>query len=230
MLFRSAFTTRLWEEPNVPACTPAAGTECRVGFIPNQTGCVTSNKNGSGTIGDPEMVGALTIQIVDDKISNDDVELNVENEPTMGWRVKHNTPSQLKMIAMYTLFWHASGAGCYGDPGYVANPPPVAEASAGITPPYSGDPTTGLNNGGNPGGATAQSVQMINFITGSKTTFDTTVNASGPKTTTISSTVPPGGAGGSDPAPGGGAVDRGPLVLDSRLYTGRLSWREFLRP
>jgi hypothetical protein len=158
----NTFTTRNWAGDG-QACNPPNPFDpmslCRVGLVPGVTGCVTSSENNSHVVGDPAMNGALTMQIIDANTPETDIELNVASDPAMGWRVKKT--AQTRILAQYTLFWHAPNNQCYGDPGYKPNPPAdFTDPGDGLPPSGSGDPHGGFNGGNNSGGvATSQYIE-----------------------------------------------------------------------
>lgn len=214
-----------------------AGTgDVRAGLVPSQTGCVQSSK-GAGTSGTgPWMNGALTIQVVKATTPDSAVEYSVAGDPTMGYRLKKDATSQANQLAQYTIFWHHPNKKCYGDAGWVKNPPQdtsgsdakVAAAAPGADDPKAGlfgDPG-GVSGGGGTGGGSVggpTSTVTYTFADGSSVTQTTTQNADGSVTVTRvysyggteSFTIPPNSGG---------------KQADTRAKTGRVSWREMIRP
>ena len=121
--------------------------DIRAGLVPTATGCVHANKGG--TTG-PWMNGALTIQLVKELTPDSAVQLNVAGDPLMGYRLKNDATSQGYQLAQYTMFWHHPNGKCYGDVGWVKNPPedlsgtPGASATAA---PGAADPKDGAFGG-----------------------------------------------------------------------------------
>jgi uncharacterized repeat protein (TIGR01451 family) len=119
----------------------------RSGAIPTQTSCVNSvnaTTGATGTTGPQgeRFDGALTVQIVKSTTPASALELNVAGDPRYGWRVKTGTDFVNYVLAEYTLFWHHPNGKCYGQSGWVPNPP--LESESGIPDPRpsgTADPT-----------------------------------------------------------------------------------------
>lgn len=166
-----AFTVRDWWGGHL-----GLAKDERVGLHPTETGCVTSGSNnyfqpvvpparklagqahtgnGNGTSSSNSGVrhnGALTIQIVDDKVKDQDIEMVVPGSPEYGWQVKPSLMSQL-VYAEYTFFWHNKDTGCYGESGWHKNPEQEGEGDGdgkGGKDKDKGGDGDGGGGGGNP--------------------------------------------------------------------------------
>lgn len=157
-------------------------TNCRVGLIPSQTGCITSNKGGFvdnignatssvGPYGNLWMNGAMTIQVIKDTTPDSAIRLaSTSGDPTFGYRLKSDVPnnstnactgsqpaSQCYQLAQYTIFWHHPNGRCYGDSTWgttatIAYPDSASSSGSANKAPGSDDPTDGDFTG--PGGST----------------------------------------------------------------------------
>ena len=213
-----------------------AGTgDVRAGLVPSQTGCIHSNKYSGSSGTGPWMNGALTIQIVKTATPDSAVVYSVAGDPSMGYRLKKDAASQAYQLAQYTMFWHHPNGKCVGDAGWVKNPPEdtggtsskiVAKAN-GADDPEGGE--FGLSGTVASGGFVANPVAgptstvTYTFADGSSVTQTTTQNLDGSVTidrtftngTHTVSVIPPNSGG---------------LQADTRAKTGRVSWREMIRP
>jgi len=207
--------------------------DLRAGLVPSATGCVRSNKGGGSAQTGPWMNGAMTLQLVKATTPDSAVELNVAGDPSMGWRLKKDAASQSNQLVQWTLFWHHKNGKCVGDADWVKNPPqdtdPVKRGTA-TGAPGSDDPKDGLfgmgggatTGGGTTGGTVAGPSSTITYVFADGTTVQqtTVVNEDGTITITrdfsvgtdTTFTLPP------------------PLQTDTRAKTGRVSWREMIRP
>lgn len=127
----------------------------RSGLIPTQTGCVNSiNTDGSmvnegdnkGLIGPQgeRFDGALTIQLIKADTPAEALELNGP-DVKYGWRVKQSEFTNW-VLAEYTSFWHHPNKFCYGQDGWIPDPPEDFEFKAGFDDraPGSADPQDGI--------------------------------------------------------------------------------------
>jgi hypothetical protein len=169
------------------------------------------------------MNGALTMQIIDANTPDTEIEQNVAGDPQMGWRVKK--PNQSRILAQYTIFWHAPNNQCYGDGGYKPNPPADTSDAGNNTPPSgSGDPIGGFQGAGNTGGiATAQA--KITFTDGSYMIETSTRDQSGRISVTRQFFGCQTGCTPTDDTPGIPPPD----PQRSGQKYNRLSWKELLR-
>ncbi len=221
------------------------GGQIRAGLIPTQTGCVNKvNADGSmvnskdkglwGPNGE-RFDGALTIQIIDPLTEHDHIELNGP-DVRYGWRVKQQFFTD-HVLAEYTSFWHHPNKFCYGDPGWIPDPPEDFSFSAGAEPkvPGSADPTDGVFGAGL---SKVVTVQVVGNVTTTTTTYsdgsqyiktetvgeDTTVIhqvfRDGTEETVTIYTGRGGKAGFIDPNTGS------PEEELSTGVTGRQSWRD----
>jgi Tfp pilus tip-associated adhesin PilY1 len=227
-------------------------SDVRAGLIPTQTGCVRGNVRAQGSGTGPWMNAAFTVQVVDASTSGTDIEATNPAPPigadaiartnplyAGGYRLKKDALGatnfyQLKQLAQYTAFWHHPNGRCFGDAGWIKNPPQDTGASSRSTAkaPGSSDPTeaffsSGSQVGGIGGGGTSQVVidgrrAKVTFI------YDTTTNTY-LKVTTFEDngeqrleTVVTGTTGSSSSMSSLGSSR-------DNLRTGRLSWREVIR-
>lgn len=221
----------------------------RVGSHPTETGCVNKGDNnyfqpvtppprklagqahsgnGNGTKATSSGVrhnGALTIQIVDDKVKDTDIQMVIPGSPEYGWQVKPSLMSQL-VIAEYTFFWHNNDIGCYGESRWHKNPPTDEEGGGGGKggkDKDKGGKGGGGGGGGNPtvgdpnvqGGVLAGIEEGVTVIEEGDTTIiiEITKNPDGSftkKTTTktlVESTTTTPGNGAQAPVSGVKAID-----------------------
>jgi len=206
-------------------------------LIPTQTGCVnkpspTGVPNKAGLLGE-RYDGALTIQLIKSTTPDTALELNVAGDVRYGWRVAAANFNQY-VIAEYTTFWHHSNGKCYGDAGWVQNPPqdPESDAKAGTRAVGSSDPSGVFGGPGGPAPATV--VSSVTNKDGSVTTTysDHTVVITYPdgssKITRPDGTVVwniPGVETGGVVNPSGAAGAEGVLGPESG-GKGRINWRE----
>jgi len=218
----------------------------QVGLIPTATGCVHANQVGytdSGVTallpyGNLWMNGALTIQIIKDTTPDSAIRLeSTAGNVKLGYRLKSDATSQGYQLAEYTVFWHHPNGKCYGDSGWgttaaIAYPDSASSPSASAVAPGSDDPTGGTfsGTGGSVGGTGTggsssgpTSTVTYTFADGSSVTQTTTKNADGSVTVTRVYSF-----GGTEtfvipPSSGG-------RQADTRAKTGRVSWREAIRP
>jgi len=139
------------------------GGVTRAGLIPTQTGCVDNvNADGSmvnevkgagkskGKIGPngERFNGALTIQIIRSDTPGTALELN-GSDVKYGWRVKQ-ADFRAYVLAEYTSFWHHANKLCYGDDGWIPDPPEdfVSDKRTETPAPGSADPKDGVFGGG----------------------------------------------------------------------------------
>jgi Tfp pilus tip-associated adhesin PilY1 len=218
-------------------------TNCRVGLVPSQTGCITSNQGGItddmsfGPYGNLWMNGALTIQVIKDTTPDSAIRLaSTSGDPTFGYRLATDATSQGYQLAQYTIFWHHPNGKCYGDAGWgttaaIAYPDEAGAAKSAAVAAGSDDPTDGTfegigggtGTGGTTGGSggTNTTVQYITLADGTVITQTITKNADGTITVTL---VGPDGQ---------------PITFtltqpagrqhDTRITSGRMSWRELVR-
>ena len=185
------------------------------------------------------MDGALTIQVI--KASTPDSAITMSNPafPALGYRLKSDTTSQSNQLAQYTVFWHHPNGKCYGDSAWKnttsgasdgAYPDLSAAGSSSTRAPGSDDPRNGtfgvdgsLTGTGTGTVSGPTSTTTYTFADGSSVTQTTTKNADGSITvdrtysdgTHTSFVIPPNSGGKQS---------------DTRAKTGRVSWREMIRP
>ena len=103
------------------------GGIARSGLMPSQTGCVNrvTADGSTPTLGPngERHNGALTIQIIKAATPDTALELNwPAGGAKYGWRIKQSVFTTY-VLAEYTTFWHHPNGKCYGDAGWVPNPP-----------------------------------------------------------------------------------------------------------
>lgn len=209
--------------------------DVRAGLHPTQTSCVHAS-TGAGTSGSgPWMNGALTFQIVKATTPDSAVELNMPGDPSMGYRLKKDATSQGYQLAQYTTFWHHPNKICYGQSGWVPNPPQdfsapslPSAAAPGADDPKDGDfgAIGGVSSGGGTGtGGVAgpSSTVTYTFADGSSVTQTTVRNPDG--SVTVTRVYSYGGTESFVIPPSSGGKQ-----ADTRAKTGRVSWREMIRP
>jgi Tfp pilus tip-associated adhesin PilY1 len=217
----------------------------QVGLVPTVTGCVHASSYGFTDTGVTTLLpygnlwmnGALTIQIIKD--TTPDSAIRLESTPgniKFGYRLKSDATSQTYQLAQYTIFWHHPNNKCYGQSGWgttaaIAYPDSASSATASAIAPGSDDPTGGLFTGtgggvgstGTGGVSGPTSTITYTFADGSTVTQTTTQNLDGSVTVTRTYTdgttntfvIPPNSGG---------------KQADTRAKTGRVSWREMIRP
>lgn len=213
-----------------------------VGLVPTVTTCVHANDTGSAgrttsallPYGGLWMNGALTIQLIKNTTPDSAIEMAVVGDTKFGYRLKEDNTSQANQLAMWTMFWHHPNQKCYGVSGWgttqaIAYADTASSATASAKAAGSTDPTEGLfvGTGGSTGtgGTTSGSNVSSSTITlpdGTIVTQTITKNADGTYTITL---VGPDGTTTFtlDTQVGG-------LQHDTRVKSGRLSWKELVRP
>ncbi len=212
----------------------------RAGLIPTQTGCVNKvNADGSPSKGSKagpngeRYNGALTLQLIRHDTPASALELNYpDGGPKYGWRVKQSQFTTY-VLAEYTVFWHHDNKKCYGDSGWVPNPPEDTSPPGTKLTPAAGseDPKFGTFVAG------ASVVSITTTTSGNTTT--TEIRYSDGKTYTRMETQNPDGTrtitqilpDGTTittivPAANGNVIFGGE---ESALAGGRVTWRELLR-
>jgi hypothetical protein len=112
------------------------GGDTRSGLIPTTTGCVNGIST-SGISSDPgpnaePHNGALTIQLIEHDTPASAIQINGP-DARYGWRVKTTgVPTLFRqyVLAEYTVFWHHPNGKCYGQSGWVPDPPEDYEGKA----------------------------------------------------------------------------------------------------
>jgi len=179
----------------------------RAGLIPTQTGCVNKvnidgsmlNTGGKGLPGPngERFNGALTIQLIKSTTPASALELNKADgnsgdgigDVRYGWRVKQSEFSNY-VLAEYTSFWHHPNGLCYGQSGWVADPPEdfVSDATAKTPAAGSADPKDGVFSAGLAIVSTETTVSgnttttVTTYSDGSTYTKEETVNSDGSTT------------------------------------------------
>jgi len=122
--------------------------DIRAGLIPTQTGCVnhvdTDGVQETPGPNNERFNGALTFQLIKYNTPHWRLERNGP-DVRYGWRVQMNHFKEY-VLAEYTTFWHHPNGECYGDPGWVPDPPQDFDFKAGSEDkvPLSTDPTDGI--------------------------------------------------------------------------------------
>jgi type IV pilus assembly protein PilY1 len=206
----------------------------RAGLHPSDYSCVVNNGN-DGPSGE-RRDGALTLQIVDATVTDNDIELNVAGRPELGYVLK--AASMAKLVAEYTAFWHHPNKLCMADFGWRKNPDEdtsISDAKAAEPAAGSTDPRDGLfvAGGGPLPGTTTTTVTNVDG-TVSTITVTTVLNADGSITTTTTTVT--GNTTttnvSSDSIIVGGVEQGGALggaVSKAQEALGGISWRELFR-
>ncbi len=215
--------------------------DVRAGLIPTQTGCVNKiNTSGVNTRPGPNgerYNGALTIQLIRADTAANDLELNFAGGgPAYGWRVKASSAS--KILAEYTLFWHHDNGKCYGDAGWVKDPPQDFGPPGKKATPAAGsaDPKDGSFGGAPPPpGVTATGV--TSSIVGNVTTYivtysdgttaKTEIIDNGDGTETVRVTDRDGNVEETTRSVGSTTIRGAEEILAG---SRRINWREVTRP
>jgi hypothetical protein len=170
------------------------------------------------------MNGALTIQLIKEDTPDSAIQFGLGTDGTMGYRLKSDAASQAYQLAEYTTFWHNQLVKpCYGDAGWIPNPPQdFAGQTAAQTPaPGSADPADGVFGEGTGGGGTGSTtITVLQYLyTEGSWVKETATHSTTDNSVTVTTVF---SGGGSRPPP--------PWVTqeDARRQ-GRVSWREMLR-
>jgi hypothetical protein len=138
---KDAFQVKDWSENSV-------SPDPRVGLMPTKTGCV--NGSATGDIGPaPNLLnhnGALMFQVVKDTTPDSAIQLaDAAGDPKYGYRIKNGASRTSYLLGEWTTFWHHPNGKCFGDAGWVPNPPqdttattsaPSAPVAGSSDPPY----------------------------------------------------------------------------------------------
>lgn len=213
----------------------------RAGLIPTSTGCVKNYPYTPGQYGEVHN-GALTVWIVKAGAPAAAVALNVAGKPEKGYKVIDDA----WVLKKYTVFWHYGGV-CYGQAGWVPNPPPDLDAASngvGVTPaPGSEDPrgvptatvasiTVTLTPATTKGGTSTRTTVTV-YSDGSQLVVVETVNSKGKVTGKTTTFLQPG-QGGVPPGQVNKATSPPPPKTgynQSRKNgkIGRVAWHELIR-
>lgn len=188
--------------------------------------------------------GALTVQLISASTPNSAIEQNVAGFPEYGWRVK-SAHYATYVLMEYVFFWHTphpvthiSNTGpCYGDAGWTKQPAldPTSSAlsakAAGSTDPHIGDLSAG--SGGTATSTTTTTVgnvttTLIAYNNGTTASIVRTTNADG--TVTIVTTDAASNITTDIVAAVTGSIKRGGDERGLQARTGRISWRELIKP
>lgn len=202
--------------------------------------------------------GSLGLQVISANTDNSEIEMAVPGRPEYGWRLK-STAYHNRLLAEYAIYWHSeTPSQCYGDTGWtklgVTDMRPCGASDTTTPAPGTQKCTTAstTNLGTDP--------KIENFGTGCTTTFTSTGNVEVrttrcddgkvqiiTKTRNEDGTVtirtqytPPTVDNGTDPnvasdttviiAADGGKTTSGGDERGLQPRTGRISWRELVRP
>ena len=182
--------------------------------------------------------GALTIQIIRHTTPNDALELSVPGRPEYGWRVK-SLMYATYVLAEYTTFWHHPNGKCYSSVGWTKTPGRDSASKVGTTPPGTTDPKIGDLSGGAPAaGVTIVSLTtsvdgvvtttVIRYSDGTNATVRRTANSDG--SVTIVTTDRTGKTTTQTVINTDGSLRSGGDERGLRARTGRISWREVVKP
>ncbi|MEP6790573.1 MAG: hypothetical protein ABI907_04335, partial [Ramlibacter sp.] len=192
--------------------------------------------------------GALTIQIIRDTTPNTAIELNVAGRPEYGWRVKAVNYTAY-VLAEYSTYWHHPNGKCYNSAGWTKTPDAdtggstLAAKAAGSTDPKLGDLSAGSAGGGSGGSGSGGGVSVtsvtvttvgavtttvITYADGTSATIVRTANSDG--TVTIVTTDALGNVTTQTIANKDGSLLSGGDERGLQARTGRVSWRELIKP
>ena len=217
-----------------PVIPPANGTDG-----PGTAGWSNSTSTRPDTATGVRHNGALTIQIIRDTTPNSALELSVPGRPEYGWRVK-SVLYATHVLAEYTTFWHHPNGLCYSDTGWTKAPVrSLVPTTAGPTPPGTTDPKIGdLSAGGSALGVTIAAVTritvdgvtttVIKYSDGTQATIVRTANKDG--SVTIVTTDALGKVTTQTIANTDGSLMTGGDERGLQARTGRISWRELVKP
>lgn len=201
--------------------------------------------------------GAFTLQVISASTANSEIEMSVAGRPEYGWRLK-SSAYHSRLFAEWTTFWHAKTGGCYGAAGWTKLSP-TDMRPCGISDTTTPAPGTQkctaaatTNLGTDP--------KIESFGTGCTTIFSRTGNVEVRTTTCDDGKVqiitktrnddgsttirtqytPPTVPNATDPttasdttviiAADGGKTTSGGDERGLQPRTGRISWRELIRP
>jgi len=230
-----------------------SGDNYRVGLIPTKTGCVNGISD-SNFVSSPGQYGerhngALTVQLIRAGTPASALELSHNGgDVRYGWRVKTSEYKKY-MLAQWTFFWHHPNNECYGDSGWVKDPPQDPAGGSPATPPAgTDDPTDGYFNaiGGNSGGgvqgcsgtvtkttvaydaATQTQTIVETYSSGCKMTTVKINSSAGMQTIRVTVTQSDGTSASSEVTVRVLEPWR-PTNTRTSATTGRISWRELIR-
>jgi hypothetical protein len=182
--------------------------------------------------------GALVVQIIRDTTPNSAIEQNVAGRPEYGWRVKSALYATY-VLAEYATYWHHPNGKCYSSSGWTKTPgaddgssTPSAKA-AGSTDPKIGDLSAGGGSGVSIVSVTttvdgAVTTTVIVYSNGTRATIVRTANVDG--TVTIITTDAQGNVTSQTIANSDGSLTSGGDERGLQARTGRVSWRELVKP
>lgn len=182
--------------------------------------------------------GALVLQIIRDTTPNSAIEQNVSGRPEYGWRVKS---AQFKdyVLAEYALYWHHPNGKCYNSTGWTKTPgvdngssTPSAKA-AGSTDPKLGDLSAGGGGGVSLVSVTTTvsgnvSTTILVYSNGTQASIVRTANTDG--SVRIVTTDAQGNVTDQSIANSDGSLVAGGDEAGLQPRTGRISWRELVKP
>ncbi len=235
-----------------PVIPPATVTATGNGTKGYNSGTTPATATGA------RLNGALGLQVISANTLDSEIEMSVPGRPEYGWRLK-SSAYHSRLLAEYAIYWHSeTPSACYGSSGWtklgVTDMRPCG-ASDTTTPAPGTQKCTAIsttNLGTDP--------KIENFGAGCSTTFTKTGNVetrsttcSDGKTQTVTKTynsdgsitirtqyTPPTIPNGTDPASAsdvtitiaadGGRTTSGGDERGLQPRTGRISWRELVRP
>lgn len=233
-----------------------AAANYRAGLLATSALCVITDVRGSSAAY-PQLNGAIhngaiTVQVVKDTTSQNDIQLNVAGYPEMGWRVKDSARNLI--LVEYAIYWHmpnahtsthvtingtrygpVSGAQlCSNNANWrKSSPQETSSTVTGRSPALdASDPVGNFTVGRVEVGRVttvdgSTSTTVITYSDGSTRTIVITDNNDG-TTTTTTTDCPPGSAGCSTTttttANPGSSIGEGGEQVNSPY--GRLSWRD----
>ena len=215
------------------------GGVVRAGLMPTTTGCVNrvTSAGATPTLGPngERHDGALTLQLIKAATPSSALELNYPaGGSKYGWRVKA-ADFTTYVLAEYTVFWHHPNGKCYGQVGWVPNPPQDVGGSTKTSAAAAGssDPRFG-NFGVAPPGVTITST--VTTVNGDTTT--TVITFSDSKTQKSVVTLNGDGTESVTTTGRDGTVSSGTRISAGSIGTApeevlqpsrRINWREVVR-
>jgi hypothetical protein len=164
----------------------------------------------------------------------------VPGRPEYGWRVKSDQYANY-VLTEWTMFWHHPNGKCYSTAGWVKAPPTISDTASTATPPAgTTDPQIGNLSGSglNAAGLTISTVTIltsgnvttttITYSDGTQATIQKTANDDGSQL--IVTTDRLGNVTSQQIANTAGSLKSGGDERGLQAKTGRISWREVIKP
>ena len=184
--------------------------------------------------------GALVLQLIRDTTPNSAIEMSVPGRPEYGWRVKSAQYANY-VLGEWTMFWHHPNGKCYSASGWVKAPPTITDTpSTASAPAGTTDPSIGSLSG-NGGSGSSVTISTVTIATSGNTTTTTIAYSDGTQATivktanndgtqTIVTTDRSGTVTTQTVANTAGSLKSGGDERGLQAKTGRISWREVIKP